>query len=59
MAVRIAQQALETGKVQELEPMPPAERRIVHLALRDFDGVKTESQGEDENRRVTIIPLRS
>jgi spoIIIJ-associated protein len=59
LAVRMAQQALETGKVQELEPMPPAERRIVHLALRDFDGVKTESQGEDENRRVTIIPLRS
>ncbi|NPV08977.1 MAG: protein jag [Anaerolineae bacterium] len=59
LAVRMAQMAVETGKVQELEPMPPAERRIVHIALRDFDGVRTESQGEDENRRVTIVPVRS
>lgn len=59
LAVRMAQTAVETGRVQELEPMPPAERRIVHIALRDFDGVRTESQGEDENRRVTIVPARS
>ncbi len=59
LAVRMAETALETGRVQELEPMPPAERRIVHIALRDFDGVRTESKGEDEERRVTILPVRS
>lgn len=59
LAVRMAEQAMETGRVQELEPMPASERRIVHLALRDFGGVTTESAGEGENRRVTIIPTRS
>ncbi len=59
LAIRMAETALETGRVQELEPMPPAERRIIHIALRDFDGVRTESKGEDEDRRVTIIPARS
>ncbi|MHB0876920.1 MAG: RNA-binding cell elongation regulator Jag/EloR, partial [Anaerolineae bacterium] len=59
LALRMAEQATETGRVQELEPMPAAERRIVHLALRDFDGVSTQSAGEGEARRVTIIPARS
>lgn len=59
LAVRMAEAATETGRVQELEPMPPAERRTVHLALRDFDGVSTQSAGEGEARRVTIIPARS
>jgi spoIIIJ-associated protein len=59
LAVRMGEQAIETGRVQELEPMPPAERRIIHLALRDFAGVSSQSIGEGESRRVTIIPARS
>ncbi|MGQ9553122.1 MAG: RNA-binding cell elongation regulator Jag/EloR [Anaerolineae bacterium] len=59
LAVRMAQAAIESGRVQELEPMPPGERRIIHLALRDFGGVTTQSLGEGESRRVTIIPSRS
>jgi spoIIIJ-associated protein len=59
VAVRIAEQAVQTGRVQELEPMPPSERRIIHLSLRDFDGVTTQSEGEGEARRVTIIPAKS
>jgi spoIIIJ-associated protein len=59
LAIRMAETATETGRVQELEPMPPAERRIVHLSLRDFDGVSTQSTGEGEARRVTIIPARA
>jgi spoIIIJ-associated protein len=55
----MGEQAIETGRVQELEPMPPAERRIIHLALRDFAGVSSQSIGEGESRRVTIIPARS
>jgi spoIIIJ-associated protein len=59
LALRMAEAAIETGRVQELEPMPPAERRIVHLSLRDFDGVSTQSTGDGEARRVTIIPARA
>jgi len=59
LAARMAQEAVQTGRVQELEPMPPSERRIIHLTLRDFDGVSTQSTGEGEARRVTIVPARS
>jgi len=58
LAIRMAETAVETGRTQELEPMPAAERRIIHLALRDFDGVTTESVGEGDQRRVTLIPGR-
>jgi spoIIIJ-associated protein len=36
--------------------MPSAERRIIHIALRDHPDVATESTGEDPHRKVTIIP---
>jgi spoIIIJ-associated protein len=36
--------------------MPPYERRIIHLALRDHPDVTTQSVGEGNRRRVTIIP---
>jgi spoIIIJ-associated protein len=42
-----------------LEPMPPNERRIIHLELRDDDTVTTESIGEGDRRKVTIIPSQS
>jgi spoIIIJ-associated protein len=38
--------------------MPPYERRIVHLALRDNPQVSTQSVGEGDHRKVTIIPSR-
>ncbi len=56
LAQRLAQQALDTQRTVVLEPMPPDERRIVHLALRDHPAVRTESIGEGERRKVTIIP---
>jgi spoIIIJ-associated protein len=56
LALRLAQQALDTQRTVVLEPMPPDERRIVHLALRDHPAVRTESIGEGERRKVTIIP---
>ncbi|HXF84492.1 MAG TPA: RNA-binding cell elongation regulator Jag/EloR [Anaerolineales bacterium] len=56
MAKRVADQVIKTGRRQALEPMPPAERRIVHLALRDHPQVKTESIGEEPYRKVTILP---
>jgi len=58
LAERMADQALQLGRTVSLEPMPPYERRIVHLTLRDRTDVSTESVGEGESRKVTIIPRR-
>lgn len=56
LAQRIAEQVITTGRRQVLEPMPPNERRIVHIALRDFPEVESESIGEDPHRKVTVRP---
>ncbi|MEX2161345.1 MAG: RNA-binding cell elongation regulator Jag/EloR [Anaerolineales bacterium] len=56
LAERMAQQAVSSGRRQALEPMTPAERRIIHLALRDSAEVTTESTGEEPRRKVVIIP---
>lgn len=51
---RMADQAIQTGRKQTLEPMPANERRIIHLELRDHPQVFTESVGEEPYRKVTI-----
>ncbi len=56
LAARAAERVAETGKMLQLEPMPALERRWVHLALRDNDGVSTQSIGEEPNRRVVVLP---
>ena len=56
LARRIADQVVKTGRKQVLEPMPPNERRIVHLELRENPKVDTESVGEDPRRKVTVWP---
>jgi spoIIIJ-associated protein len=56
LALRAAERVLETGKMLQLEPMPALERRWVHLALRDHEGVGTQSIGEEPNRRVVVLP---
>jgi len=56
LARNIARQAIETGRTQSLEPMAPNERRIIHLELRDHAEVFTESVGEGNRRKVTIVP---
>jgi spoIIIJ-associated protein len=58
LAQRLAEQALRTGRTVVLEPMPPHERRYIHLALRDHPQVTTQSIGEGDLRKVTIIPQR-
>ncbi len=55
LARRMADQAIHTGRRQVLEPMPAAERRVIHLELRDHPQVATESTGEEPNRKVTIF----
>ena len=56
LARRIAEQVTGTGRRQVLEPLPPNERRIIHLELRDNPNVETESIGEDPRRKVTVRP---
>ncbi len=58
LARRIADQVRKTAESVQLEPMPPHERRIVHLSLRDDPDVFTESYGQDDRRRVVIIPKK-
>lgn len=58
MAQRLGKQAIEQGKIITFEPMNPRDRRVVHLALAKFEGVITKSDGEGDDRRVQIIPVR-
>ena len=58
LAERMAAQARELGRTVTLEPMPANERRIIHMALQDDKSVRTESVGEGDRRKVTIIPSR-
>jgi spoIIIJ-associated protein len=58
MARRLGQQAAHEGKIITFEPMNPRDRRVVHLALATFADVVTRSDGEGEDRRVKIIPVR-
>jgi spoIIIJ-associated protein len=51
---KMAEQAVQTGRTQVLEPMPANERRLIHLELRDHPLVITESTGEEPYRKVTI-----
>jgi spoIIIJ-associated protein len=59
LAQTMAAQARQMNRVMTLEPMPPNERRIIHITLRDDQTVTTESVGTGDQRRVTIIPRQS
>lgn len=56
LAENLAQKATRLGKKIKLEPMNPYERRIIHSALSDIEGVKTESEGKEPNRYIVVIP---
>lgn len=56
LATRLAEKADETGERQELEPMNSYERRIIHTALADFEGIETWSEGEEPYRHIVIAP---
>jgi spoIIIJ-associated protein len=56
LAQRMAEQVLKTGRKLTLEPMRPAERRIIHMELREHPAVTTESTGDEPYRKVTILP---
>ncbi|MCI0786193.1 MAG: protein jag [Chloroflexi bacterium] len=56
MATKVAARVAQTNRSITLEPMPPADRRIVHTTLTDHPGVTTESTGVGDGRKVTISP---
>jgi spoIIIJ-associated protein len=56
LAVRNAERARSTGRPVELEPMTAVERKVVHVRLKEFDGVETSSEGTEPNRYVVVSP---
>ena len=54
LANRMASRARRTGRKVSLEPMNPYERRIIHYALQQTEGVSTHSEGDEPNRHVVI-----
>lgn len=56
LADNLAQKAVRLGKKIKLEPMNPYERRIIHAALSDREGVTTQSEGKEPNRYIVVLP---
>ncbi|MCM1507342.1 MAG: protein jag [Ruminococcus flavefaciens] len=54
LAVKVAKQVLRTGRSQPLEPMNPYERRIIHSAVSEINGVNSHSVGEEPYRKIII-----
>ena len=59
LALRVADKVASTSRSVSLEPMPAAERRIVHMALAEHPRVSTESSGMGEQRKITIALKRT
>ena len=55
-AAKVAAQVIETGTPRALEPMPSSDRKAVHDAIIEIDGVTSHSEGDDPSRRVVITP---
>jgi spoIIIJ-associated protein len=56
LAHRLAEKARRTGKPVEVDPMSPADRRVIHVALAEVEGLTTQSEGEGIYRHLVIIP---
>ena len=52
---KVAQRVLESGEREELSPMTPFERKIVHDAVAGVEGVHSESEGVEPSRRVVVL----
>jgi spoIIIJ-associated protein len=52
----VAAQVVATGTERVLEPMPAADRKVVHDTANTIDGVSTTSEGEEPRRRVVLLP---
>lgn len=58
MARREARRAMQQSRIVTLEPMSPRDRRVIHLSLAKMPGICTRSDGNGNDRRVRIIPVR-
>jgi spoIIIJ-associated protein len=56
LALESAERAIESGARVELDPMTSVERKVVHLRLKELEGVETSSEGTEPNRFVVIYP---
>ncbi|GHF40868.1 spoIIIJ-associated protein [Deinococcus metalli] len=56
LAERLAVQVAKSGEAHEMQPMPAAERRVIHIALKEHPDVMSESVGEGASRRLIIRP---
>ena len=52
-----ADAVLDDGRARALEPMGSADRKVIHDTVSEIDGVETESEGSDRDRRVVIRPV--
>ncbi|HEY5244029.1 MAG TPA: R3H domain-containing nucleic acid-binding protein [Acidimicrobiales bacterium] len=53
---QVSAEVVETGTERALEPMSPADRKVVHDAVKEIDGVASRSEGEDPSRYIVIAP---
>ncbi len=56
LAAKMAEKAKTSGRPVDLEPMPPHDRRVIHMALANVDGVATRSEGEGDMRHIVVVP---
>jgi spoIIIJ-associated protein len=56
IATKMAEKALQTKQIVELQPMSPHDRRIVHMAIAEMQGLSSRSEGEGEDRHILLVP---
>ncbi len=56
IAQKMAEKALQTKEIVELQPMSPHDRRIVHMAIAEIEGLSSRSEGEGEDRHILLVP---
>ena len=56
LAARMAEKAKTTGQPVDLSPMPAHDRRVIHMALANIEGVSTKSEGEGDLRHIVVLP---
>jgi spoIIIJ-associated protein len=56
LAAKMAEKAKQSGQPVDLDPMPPHDRRVIHMAIAKVEGVATRSEGEGDLRHVVVVP---
>jgi spoIIIJ-associated protein len=56
LAQRMAERALTNNEIVELQPMTPHDRRIVHMAIAEMQGLSSRSEGEGDDRHILLVP---